>query len=57
MIVHFFYYNVLSDEEAMKLIQKEPSRQNSKEHWKETQTGSILVTIIALHCIINMIIN
>ena len=31
-----------SDEEAVKLILKEPSRRNSKEQWKETQSGSIL---------------
>ena len=39
-IIIMFYY---SDEEALKLIQKEPSRNSSKENWKETHSGSILV--------------
>ena len=38
-----FDIHLCSDEEAMKLILKEPPRKTSKDQWKETQSGSILI--------------
>ena len=38
-----YAFDMCSDEEAMKLILKEPPRKNSKDQWKETQSGSILI--------------
>ena len=45
IVKEYFILCVHSDEEAMKLILKEPPRRNSKEQWKETQSGSILELI------------
>ena len=43
--LYHFDIHLCSEDEAMKLILKEPPRKNSltKDQWKETQSGSILI--------------